>query len=77
MKKVFDTIFVYGLALLAFETLCILGAEPSGTGEEALANYETSIQFWGPIILTSWCITLICVIVAGIFSFRLEKNNPK
>jgi hypothetical protein len=74
MQKFFSYTFQYGLILLAFLTLCILGAEPSGTGEEALSNYETSIEFWAPIILIGWCGSLVLVIVSGIVLHRLDQK---
>jgi hypothetical protein len=74
MQKFFSYTFQYGLILLAFLTLCILGAEPSGTSEESLSNYESSIEFWGPIILISWCVTTSLVIVSAIALYKLDKK---
>ena len=74
MQKLLSNTFTYGLALLGFLTLCILGAEPSGTGDEALARYESACEFWAPIVLWSWCGLFVIVIASAVGLSLIEKK---
>jgi hypothetical protein len=63
--------------LLGLLTLIILGAEPSGTSEEALYAYQDSCDTYGLYILWGWALTAITLVSLLILTYIIENQKTK
>lgn len=74
MKAVIETTQGISLILLGLLTLFILGAEPSEYTADGIERYQTSIDYWQPIMLWSWLVLFIALIGLTIAN-KLIKDN--
>ena len=61
--------------LLGLLTLIILGAEPSGTSEEALYAYQDACDSYGMYFLWGWALTAIVLVCLFILSHITQKSK--
>lgn len=74
MKKLISNVITVSAWSLAILTLCMLGAEPSGSSEAAIERYEASAAEWGPIALKCWCYLAITLVSALLINKNLTKK---
>lgn len=63
--------------LLGLLTLIILGAEPSGTSEEALYAYQDACDTYGMYFLWGWALTALMLLTLLILSYIIENQKTK
>ena len=63
--------------LLGLLTLIILGAEPSGSSEEALYAYQDACDSYGMYFLWGWVLTALMLVSLLILSYIIQNQKTK
>ena len=72
-----DTLIRVLTVLLGLLTLIILGAEPSGSSEEALYAYQDACDSYGLYILWGWVLTALTLVSLLILSYILNQKTKR
>lgn len=75
MKKFVINLQTASLLILGLITLCILGAEPSEMTSNGIERYQSSMDYWQPIILWGWVVTLAVFLTLTAIRYYLVINE--